>query len=67
MQIFDGRAAGYDKWYQTKIGAFIDEVETDLAFSMFEVGEGEKILDAGAGTGNFSIKLAKKGAVIIGL
>lgn len=67
MQIFDGRAVDYDKWYLTKTGAFIDEVETKLAFSMFDVKKGQKILDAGAGTGNFSLKLAKKGAEVTGI
>lgn len=67
MQIFDGKAIDYDKWYLTKIGAFIDEVETALAFSMFDVKKGQKILDAGAGTGNFSLKLAKKGAEVTGI
>lgn len=67
MQIFDGKAREYDEWYLTKVGGFIDEVETDLAFSMFEVKEGQKILDAGAGTGNFSLKLAKKGAEVTGI
>lgn len=67
MQIFDGKAREYDKWYLTKVGAFIDEVETELAFSMFEVKEGQKILDAGAGTGNFSLKLAEKGAEVTGI
>lgn len=67
MQIFDGRAEAYDEWYLTKTGAFIDEVETAFAFSMFDVKKGQKILDAGAGTGNFSLKLAKKGAEVTGI
>lgn len=67
MQIFDGFADDYDSWYQTKVGNFIDKVETDLAFSLFSVSHGEKILDAGAGTGNFSIKLAQVGAEVTGI
>lgn len=67
MQIFDGKARDYDQWYLTEVGAFIDEVETRLAFSMFEVEEGRSILDAGAGTGNFSLKLARKGADVTGI
>lgn len=67
MQIFDGFANGYDNWYQTKIGDFIDKVETELAFSLFSVSPCENVLDAGAGTGNFSIKLARVGAEVTGI
>ncbi|AZR73334.1 ubiquinone biosynthesis methyltransferase UbiE [Anoxybacter fermentans] len=64
---FDKIADSYDKWYETKLGSFVDEVETKLAFDFFQPTKGMKILDVGCGTGNFSIKLAKKGCKVIGV
>ena len=65
---FDQKAAvEYDSWYQTKLGNFVDEVETKIAFDLFEPKAEEKILDVGCGTGNFSIKLAQKGCEVTGI
>ena len=64
---FDKIASIYDQWYSTPLGAFADEVETGLAFELFTVRPGEAILDAGCGTGNFSLKLARKSACVTGI
>jgi ubiquinone biosynthesis O-methyltransferase len=67
MEIFDKEANSYDSWYESKMGSYVDKVETDLAFSMFRVEKGMTILDVGCGTGNFSIKLARMGCKVIGI
>ena len=34
MKIFDSEANLYDGWYESKLGAFADQVQTELAFSL---------------------------------
>ncbi len=60
-------ARDYDDWYHTPRGAFIDRIETDLAFRLLPPRKGWKVLDAGCGTGNFSFKLAKRGSAVTGV
>ena len=64
MTFFDEIVDRYDNWYQSPLGRFADDVETRLAFDLFKPLKGMKILDAGCGTGNFSIKLAEAGAFV---
>ena len=67
MTIFDNISNAYDDWYKTKIGKHVDLVESECAFSLFKIKKGIKVLDLGCGTGNFSIKLAKKGCKVTGI
>jgi len=67
MSYFNEAANKYDSWYTTPMGRFVDEVETRLAFELFTPEKGMTILDAGCGTGNFSIKLAERGACVTGI
>lgn len=65
--VFDKFYSGYDDWYETSMGAFVDRVETKAAFSLLDPKAKMKILDAGCGTGNFSIKLVKAGCYVTGV
>ena len=67
MAVFNNIATQYDEWYSQKKGAFVDRVETDLAFGMLKLEPGMKVLDVGCGTGNFSMKLAGMGCVVTGI
>lgn len=67
MAIFNSEAENYDKWYKTKMGEHVDRVETECAFSLFNVKPGMRLLDIGCGTGNFSIKLARQGVSVTGI
>lgn len=67
MADFDKKAPDYDAWYVTPMGALVDQLETDCAFRLFDVPAESLVLDAGCGTGNFSMKLAKKGNRVHGV
>jgi Methylase involved in ubiquinone/menaquinone biosynthesis len=67
LAYFNEIASKYDSWYQTPMGKFVDGVETRLAFELFVPEKGMKVLDAGCGTGNFSMKLAGRGAQVTGI
>ena len=67
MNVFAEEANSYDGWYNTKMGSFVDKVETDCIFGLFKVQKGMRILDVGCGTGNFSIKLAKMGCEVVAI
>lgn len=57
----------YDAWYETPLGKVSDRFEKELVLSMAGIKDGERVLDAGCGTGIYSIELAKRGARVIGL
>lgn len=67
MADFDKKAPEYDAWYQTQKGALVDALETECAFSLFQPTAGMRVLDAGCGTGNFSLKMAALGATVEGV
>lgn len=66
--IFDAsKAQKYDSWYATPRGAFLDQAESDAAFSLFRTEPGMRVLDAGCGTGNYSIKLSNRDCKVTGI
>ncbi len=67
MEIFDQEAKSYDDWYKTKLGAFVDEIESTAILRHFNIPKISLILDVGCGTGNYTIKLAKMGFKVIGV
>lgn len=62
MDLWDPQA--YDAWYETPLGKTSNRLEGELVFSMASVREGEKALDAGCGTGLYSVELARRGAIV---
>ncbi len=67
LSFFDPIANVYDLWYEKPLGRFVDEIETRVALEFFHPKPGTCVLDAGCGTGNFSIKLAKLGVKVVGI
>jgi len=67
MAIFDEWPERYDHWFTTPIGKLVRKVEGELINELLRPAAGEKILDAGCGTGVFTVDILTTGAQAIGL
>jgi ubiquinone/menaquinone biosynthesis C-methylase UbiE len=67
MAIFDADAAVYDNWFETKMGAYADAVETGILLRLLNPQKGMRILDLGCGTGNIAFKLVRMGCEVTGI
>ena len=66
-ELFDDWPEKYDQWFETPIGRLIKKYERDLVLEMLRPEQGERILDAGCGTGVFTLDVLAAGAQIVGL
>jgi ubiquinone/menaquinone biosynthesis C-methylase UbiE len=66
-QLFDDWPDRYEKWFTTPIGSLVKRVEWELIDDLLRPGPGEFILDAGCGTGVFTLDMISCGARVIGL
>jgi ubiquinone/menaquinone biosynthesis C-methylase UbiE len=66
-EIFDDWADRYDQWFETAMGRLIKACELQLLLEMLTPGAGERILDAGCGTGLFTQEMLHSGAHVVGL
>ena len=66
-QIFDEWPEKYDRWFETPIGGVVKEFESALVMKHLKPGAGERILDAGCGTGIFTVDFLDAGADVVGL
>jgi len=66
-QLFDEWPESYDRWFTTPIGSLVKRYETELILNLLSPKQGEIILDAGCGTGIFSLDILSSGAKVIGL
>jgi len=66
-QLFDKWPEAYDRWFTTPIGSLIKEFETQLILDLLKPKQGEIILDAGCGTGVFTLHFLSRGSKVIGL
>ena len=66
-QLFDDWPDRYEKWFTTPIGSLVKRVEWELILVLLRPGPGEFLLDAGCGTGIFTMDMLSCGARVVGL
>ena len=66
-QLFDDWPDRYEKWFTTPIGSLMKRVEWELIDDLLKPGPGEFILDAGCGTGVFTLDMISRGARVVGI
>jgi ubiquinone/menaquinone biosynthesis C-methylase UbiE len=66
-QLFDDWPERYDRWFETPVGKAVLQYESELILDLLQPGQGERILDAGSGTGIFTREFLARGAEVIGL
>jgi ubiquinone/menaquinone biosynthesis C-methylase UbiE len=66
-QLFDEWPEAYDRWFTTPIGSLIKKYETQLILDQLKPKPGEIILDAGCGTGVFTLDILLSGSQVVGL
>jgi len=66
-QLFDEWPETYDRWFTTPIGSLVRKVEAELILDLLKPKQGEVILDAGCGTGVFTLDILSLGSHVIGL
>lgn len=64
---FNEAAAGYDRWFDSPLGAFADRVERRAIFELLAPEVGQLILDVGCGTGRDALELARRGVRTVGV
>ncbi|MBW1785861.1 MAG: methyltransferase domain-containing protein [Deltaproteobacteria bacterium] len=67
VDLFDEWPEAYDRWFETPIGRVIWRYERELLLDMLHPAAGEHILDAGCGTGIFTMDWLAAGARVVGL
>ncbi|MFH0847535.1 MAG: methyltransferase domain-containing protein [Chloroflexota bacterium] len=65
--LFDEWPERYDQWFTAPIGRLVKETETDLIRDLLDLKPREKLLDAGCGTGIFTLDFLAAGAEVVGL
>jgi len=65
--IFDEMAEGYDRWYETPVGAAVDRMEKRAFLKVLEPKLGERLLEVGSGTAHWSVWFRSLGLRVTGL
>jgi ubiquinone/menaquinone biosynthesis C-methylase UbiE len=67
LELFDEWPEKYDEWFATPIGLLIKKYESDLLLQLLKPRSEEFLLDAGCGTGIFTLDVLSFGTHIIGV
>ena len=65
--VFNDFYQGYDDWYQTAVGQFVAEQESQTLDALLQPQAEQKILEIGCGTGHFTLEMVQKGCRIAGI
>jgi ubiquinone/menaquinone biosynthesis C-methylase UbiE len=66
-ELFDAWPDQYERWFQTPLGRLVKKFETEVVLDLLKPSPGERILDAGCGTGIFTTDFLERGARVTGL
>jgi ubiquinone/menaquinone biosynthesis C-methylase UbiE len=66
-QLFDEWPEAYDRWFTTPIGSLVRKYEVELIMDLLKPKRSEIILDAGCGTGVFTLDIVSSGSRVVGL
>ncbi len=64
---FDTWTEKYDQWFTTPIGRCVYAYEAELLLALLDPQPGERILDAGCGSGIFTGAVLAHGATVVGV
>jgi ubiquinone/menaquinone biosynthesis C-methylase UbiE len=67
VQLFDEWPEAYDRWFTTSIGSLVRKYEIELILNLLGPKQSEIILDAGCGTGVFTLDIVSSGSRVVGL
>lgn len=65
--LFDDWPEWYEQWFTIPIGKLVKETESGLVHELLGLKPGDELLDAGCGTGIFTLDFLKEGAQVVGL
>ena len=65
--LFDEWPARYDEWFETSIGKVVREVEAELIREFLNPEPEDRVLDAGCGTGIFTLDILATGSQVTGI
>jgi ubiquinone/menaquinone biosynthesis C-methylase UbiE len=66
-ELFDEWPEKYDQWFTTPIGTLVKKYEAELVLDLLKPGPGEIILDAGCGTGVFTVDILSFNSHVVGI
>jgi len=67
VQLFDQWPEAYDRWFTTAIGSLVRKYEAELILDLLKPQQDNIILDAGCGTGVFTLDFLSSGSHVVGL